>query len=126
MQRSRRTLVLVSDHFARSAWCRAELQVAATRALRDVTPRLLVVHLPRDVTLDADLQALLRGHRALRWGHSAFWDQLRLALPPRTRPPPPPPRSYECAAPARVETLQRDAFNELPDLMREGIVVKAK
>ncbi|KAJ8724708.1 hypothetical protein PYW08_016182 [Mythimna loreyi] len=85
---SRRTVAVVSAHFLRSAWARAEFQEAYALALRDARPRLVVVLLddPSALPLDDKLRSYLSTNTYVRWGDPWFWHKLRLALP-RSRGP---------------------------------------
>lgn len=90
VRRSRRTLAVVSAHFLRSAWARAEFREAHAAALRDHEPRLVVVLLdePARLPLDAELRRYLAANTYVRWGDAWFWRKLRAALPPPRAPPP--------------------------------------
>nr|XP_049692893.1 protein toll [Helicoverpa armigera]XP_049692894.1 protein toll [Helicoverpa armigera]XP_049692895.1 protein toll [Helicoverpa armigera] len=90
---SRRTLAVVSEHFLRSGWARAELREAYALALRDARPRLLVLLLaePAALPLDATLRRYLAANTYLQWGDPWLWHKLRLALPPARGPAPPAP-----------------------------------
>lgn len=110
--RSRRTVVLLSEHFARSSWARAEFREAHATALRDGRPRLVVVLLQERPPkgLDRELRHYVDTHTYVRWGEPAFWEKLRLALPhprePGTRPAPPaapPPAAPPPTAPPAPE-----------------------
>ncbi|KAG8223643.1 hypothetical protein J437_LFUL001749 [Ladona fulva] len=104
VERSRRTVLVLSSAFISGEWRRFEVRSALAEALRGGSgekrrkrqQRLIVVligELPRE--LDPDLRLHLKGAAAvLRWGDSLFWEKLRYALPDVHRqplPPPPPP-----------------------------------
>lgn len=80
---SRRTVAVVSTHFLRSSWARAEFQEAHALALREARPRLVVVLLdePTALPLDDKLRTYLATNTYVRWGDPWFWQKLRLALP---------------------------------------------
>ncbi|XP_072949793.1 protein toll-like, partial [Epargyreus clarus] len=105
VRRSRRTLVVLSAHFLRSTWARAEFREAHAAALRDARPRLVVLLLepPPPALLDHELRSFLNHNTYLRWGDPWFWDKLLHALPPAPAPPAPaaaPPAPAAAAAPA--------------------------
>ncbi|XP_050562910.1 protein toll [Spodoptera frugiperda] len=91
---SRRTVAVVSEHFLRSSWARAEFQEAHALALRDARPRLVVVLLddPARLPLDDRLRRYLATNTYVRWGDPWFWEKLYLALPRGRGPAPPRPR----------------------------------
>lgn len=78
------TLLVVSEHFARSDWARAEFREALRMATRG-GPRPLAVLLERPRELDADLAAFLDTYTYVKWGEPDFWEKLRRALPPGRR-----------------------------------------
>lgn len=105
---SRRTVVLLSEHFLASGWARTELREAAAHAMRHprLAPRLVVV-LAGDAPpagLDPELHRYVHHNTYLKRGDPLFWPKLRLALPPPREPEapgarparkrrPPPPRA---------------------------------
>ncbi|XP_052739789.1 protein toll-like [Bicyclus anynana] len=104
VREARRTLVLLSEHFLRSTWARAELREAYGAALGERHPRLLLVLLPgfeaaRAAAADPALRAYVERVTYLSWDDAHFWRKLTLALPAGARPaplappaaPPPPP-----------------------------------
>lgn len=84
VQASRRTLIVVSRHFLRSKWARQEFRQAHAAALRDVTPRLVLLFLepPHRLPLDAELRSYIRINTYVLWTDPWFWHKLKLALPP--------------------------------------------
>lgn len=80
---SRRTLLLLTQKFVESEWCRFEFRLAYQRALEDHINRLVIV-LVDDVAPDAmdeDLRLYVRAANYLRWGEPRFWDKLLYSLP---------------------------------------------
>ncbi|CAN7989485.1 unnamed protein product [Ixodes hexagonus] len=84
---SHRTLVVLSEQFLKSEWCRFELKTAH-HELRCNSRHRLVVVLLDDVAvkeMDADARQCLRSAVVLRWGDKRFWEKLRYALPDAAR-----------------------------------------
>lgn len=89
---SRRTVALVSAHFAASPWARAEFREALAYWARDGEARLVAVLLdaPAQIPLDAELKEFVADNTYLRWGEPRFWERLERALrspAPPTLPP---------------------------------------
>lgn len=83
VESSRRTIMVLSDNFIRSEWCRFEFKSAHHQVLRDRRRRLIVVLLG-DVPhkdLDPDIRLYLKTNTYLQWGDKLFWEKLRFALP---------------------------------------------
>ncbi|XP_065296671.2 protein toll-like [Dermacentor albipictus] len=80
---SRRTLLVLTQNFLESDWCRLEFRLAHQRALLDNVNRLVIVVVDELVpgTIDEDLQLYLRAANYLRWGEPNFWDRLLHSLP---------------------------------------------
>ncbi|KAH6926695.1 hypothetical protein HPB50_021210 [Hyalomma asiaticum] len=82
---SRRTLLVLTENFVASEWCRLEFRLAHQRALRDNINRLVIVLVEQlgPGTLDEDLRLYLRTANYLRWGEPNFWDRLLNSLATR-------------------------------------------
>ncbi|CAK1579798.1 unnamed protein product [Parnassius mnemosyne] len=97
VRQARRTLAVVSRHWAQSAWARAEFREARAAALRDARPRLLAVLLDEPARLaelarlEPELRDYLASNTYLRWDDPAFWHKLRRALPHGPSAPAPAP-----------------------------------
>lgn len=80
---SSRTILLLSDNFIKSEWCRFEFKSAYHQVLKDRRKRLVVILLgevaQRD--LDPDIRLYLKTNPYLKWGEKLFWDKLKFALP---------------------------------------------
>ena len=116
IEASRKVIVVLSNNFARSQWCRMELEMANHRRLSNWRNSLVLVLLetisPENQT--ATLRSLLTTHTYLRWNERAeekFWRALRKAL---RRPPGAPPVEMRS-----VQGRARDGERE-----REGWRVK--
>ncbi len=83
VESSKRTILVLSQHFLANEWCRFEFKSALHQVLRDRQKRLVVVFLgdvpQRD--LDPDLRLYLKTSTCVFWGEKAFWDKLRYAMP---------------------------------------------
>nr|XP_054928923.1 protein toll-like [Dermacentor andersoni] len=80
---SRRTLLVLTQNFLASDWCRLEFRLAHQRALQDNVNRLVIVLVDELVlgALDEDLRLYVRAANYLRWGEPNFWDRLLHSLP---------------------------------------------
>ena len=80
---SRCTLLVLTQNFVASEWCRHEFRAAHLRLLRDRKAKLLIVlHGPLDArTVDRELLAYLRTSTYLRTEDKWFWSKLEYALP---------------------------------------------
>ncbi|KAK8767567.1 hypothetical protein V5799_005651 [Amblyomma americanum] len=82
---SRRTLLVVTQNYVESEWCRWEFRVAQHRALEDNINRLIVVVVGdvRPEGVDEELQRYMQETNYVRWGEAHFWDKLLYSLPKR-------------------------------------------
>ncbi|XP_058980029.1 toll-like receptor Tollo [Musca domestica] len=80
---SRRTIMILSENFIKSEWCRFEFKSAHQSVLRDRRRRLIVIVLGEvpQKDLDPDLRLYLKTNTFLQWGDKLFWEKLRFALP---------------------------------------------
>ncbi|XP_064455403.1 protein toll-like isoform X2 [Ornithodoros turicata] len=79
---SRRTLLLLTQNFVESEWCRWEFRVAHRTSLQDKLNRLIIVvpeNVPEDI--DSDLALYMKTTNYLSWREKHFWDKLRYSLP---------------------------------------------
>ncbi|KAH6926698.1 hypothetical protein HPB50_021213 [Hyalomma asiaticum] len=79
---SRRTLLVLTQNFVASEWCRFEFRLAHQRALQDNVNRLLIVLMEElePGMLDDDLRLHVRAANYLRWGEPNFWSRLQHSL----------------------------------------------
>ncbi|XP_055926756.1 toll-like receptor Tollo [Argiope bruennichi] len=83
MESSRRTVLVLSENFIRSEWCRYDLKAAHHEVLRTNKNELIVILIGplSQHDLDPDLRLWLKSCTFLRWGDRRFWEKLRYALP---------------------------------------------
>ncbi|XP_026319097.1 toll-like receptor Tollo isoform X2 [Hyposmocoma kahamanoa] len=83
VESSRRTIMVLSENFIKSEWCRFEFKSAHHQVLRDRRRRLIVVLLGEvpQKDLDPDIRLYLKTNTYLHWGDKLFWEKLRFALP---------------------------------------------
>lgn len=80
---SKRTIMILSENFIKSEWCRFEFKSAHHQVLRDRRRRLIVVLLGQvpHKDLDPDIRLYLKTNVYLQWGDKLFWEKLKYALP---------------------------------------------
>lgn len=83
MESSRRTIVILSENFLKSEWCRYEFKAAHHEVLRSNKHRLIVVFLGKVIQrdLDPEIRSWIKNNTFLRWGEKLFWEKLRYAMP---------------------------------------------
>lgn len=80
---SRRTIMILSDNFIKSEWCRFEFKTAHHQVLKDRKKRLIVIlygDIP-DKDLDPDIRLYLKTNTYIKWGDKLFWEKLKYSLP---------------------------------------------
>ena len=96
VEKSRRTIILLSENFMRSEWCQYEFQAAHYRVLHDKTIRLILILLddkpPKN--MDPELKLYIKTNTDLEWKDTWFWEKLRFALPDVDREARPTGRAY--------------------------------
>lgn len=82
VDRSCRTIVVLSESFASSSWCRFEFKTAHNIALCDRVARLIVVVL-NDIpkSCNFEMRLYLKNNTYLQWSDKLFWKKLYFALP---------------------------------------------
>lgn len=80
---SRRTILVLSQNFIKTEWCRFEFKSAHHQVLRDRRKRLIIILLGEISfkNLDPELQLYLKTNTCLEWGQKFFWEHLKFALP---------------------------------------------
>lgn len=85
---SRRTVIVLSNHFVQSVWGMLEFRTAHVSSIAEGRVRVLVIALQDSPPIDElpeELRLYLRSTTYLRWDDPWFWDKFRYALPHRTR-----------------------------------------
>ncbi|ESO88931.1 hypothetical protein LOTGIDRAFT_182816, partial [Lottia gigantea] len=80
---SKRTIMLISDNFLQSEWCRYEFQTAHHQVLTEKKNRLIIVLL-HDINqnkLDSQLKLYFKTRTYLKFNDPWFWDKLYYAMP---------------------------------------------
>ncbi|GAB6022471.1 TOLL-like receptor [Chamberlinius hualienensis] len=82
VERSSRTIILLTESFVRSEWCKFEFKTAHVQMLHDRCARVIVV-VVGDIppNLDPEMNLYLKTNTYLKWGEKLFWEKLYFALP---------------------------------------------
>ena len=96
VEKSRRTIILLSENFMKSEWCQYEFKAAHYRVLHDKTIRIIMILLDDKppANLDPELKLYIKTNTYLEWKDPWFWEKLKYALPDVEREPRPKGRAY--------------------------------
>lgn len=81
---SKRTVIVLSEHFLTSFWGQLEFKTAYQQLLTDKYMRLIVIvkdEMPASEKMDEELKRYLALNTYLKWDDPNFWDRLRRVLP---------------------------------------------
>lgn len=84
MEASRRSILVISEHFLKGEWCRYEFKSAHLEALRNnQRAKLILIFIGNINTndFDPDIRYWLKTATFLQWGEKMFWEKLRYAMP---------------------------------------------
>lgn len=83
IENSKRTILLITDSFLKSEWCKYEFQTAHYDGLSQKMNTLIVVLFENinEELLDPDLKLYLKTKTYLKYDDPWFWDKLRFSLP---------------------------------------------
>lgn len=83
VEASKRTILVVSDNFLDSEWCRFEFQTAHQQVLNERRNRviLILLHDLDSDKLDSTLKVYMRTRTYLKYDDPWFWEKLMFAMP---------------------------------------------
>ncbi len=82
VERSRRIILVLSENFFKSEWCRCESKTVYLQMMKDRRNRVILIvygGVPND--LDPEMKLYLKANKYLGWGDRWFWKKLRFAMP---------------------------------------------
>lgn len=84
IEQSRKTIIVLSQNYVKSAWTTFEFQTALMNTITKENHELVIILLepvdPRNTNLNLTLKSYLRTRTYLEWEEKYFWSKLRAAL----------------------------------------------
>merc|ERR1711915_866155 len=84
VEKSRRTLIVLSSDYVKSTWSKMEFQEAHNKAMKEQTQRVIIIvhgEMPDMSEIDEDVQKYLKSNTFIKSDDPWFWKKLRYALP---------------------------------------------
>lgn len=84
IEKSRRTIIVLSENFLRSQWALLEFRTAHAQAVKDNCSRVIILiygDMPSQENMEPDMKAYMKTHTYIKSSDDWFWHKLRYALP---------------------------------------------
>ena len=81
---SKRTIIILTEHFLQSQWAQLEFRTAYDQDLQEKRNRLIFIvvgQLPDQKQMSSDMRRFVSLCTYLKWGDPWFWNRLKYALP---------------------------------------------
>uniref|UniRef100_A0A8D8XC32 Protein toll n=1 Tax=Cacopsylla melanoneura TaxID=428564 RepID=A0A8D8XC32_9HEMI len=84
VSQSRRTIIVLTEHFLKSRWCDLEFRTAHAQAMKDNCARVIILiygDMPPQEAMPEKMKTYMSMNTYIKWGDKWFWDKLKYALP---------------------------------------------